>query len=371
MRLSETFTQLGGYPMGVVDDARAKAEALGIELIEFGIGEPHEDTPEFIRQALKDAVVAESRYPRAVGLPATRAAITGWIERRFGVTLDPDTDVIPTFGSKEAIFHLAQIVGGDTVVVTTPGYTPPLRGALFAGKDVVELALTADNDFLPDLDHVPWDRLSILWLNYPNNPTGATVGIDFLERAAALCQANDAILACDEAYSEIWFDQPPASGLQVSDLTNVIVFNTLSKRSSMPGYRIGLAAGDPELIAALKRYRPNVGLAPQEIVQHAAIAAWADETHVEAMRSVYAAKRDVMLPALQASGLRHVGGGASFFLWMQTPEPDEQERVLALVEKGIICAAGSAFGAPGAGHVRFALVPTLEQCRQAAALLAA
>ena len=141
----------------------------------------------------------------------------------------------------------------------------------------------------------------MLWLNYPNNPTAATAPVEFYERAAALAREHDFVLASDEAYSELYFgDEPPASALQVADRTNVLVFNTLSKRSSMPGYRTGFAAGDPEVVAALKRYRPNVGVAPLEMVQRAAVAAWGDEAHVEEVRGRYRAKRDVLLPVLEA-----------------------------------------------------------------------
>jgi acetylornithine aminotransferase len=371
MRLNPVFESIGTYPFVRLDEARVAAHAKGIELIDFGIGEPRERTPDFIREVFGNSTPAVSLYPKAVGLPEMRAAAADWVKRRFGASLDPDAEVVPTLGSKEPIFNLAQIVGGDVVVVTSPGYPVPERGARFAGKEVVTLPLTSENDYLPDLDLVPWDRLSILWLNYPNNPTGATVPLEYLDRAAALARAHDAILACDEAYSELWFDgDPPASALQLAERANVIVFNTLSKRSSMPGYRAGFAAGDADLIDAMKRFRPNVGVAPQETVQRAAIAAYGDERHVEEVRDLYRAKRDTILPALLKTGLVDVGGPASFFLWFQTPQPDEEEFVIAMLEKGIVCAPGSAFGAQGSGHVRFALVPTLEDCRKAASLLA-
>src|SRR6185295_2695593 len=245
-----------------------------------------------------------------------------WLARRFGADLDPATEIIPTLGSKEAIFGLAQVVGGPgaRVAVTTPGYPVPARGALFAGADVLELRLDAQNGWLPDLDAVDWDGVAILWLNSPNNPTAVAAPLEFYERAAALARAHGFVLACDEAYSELWFSgDAPASVLQVADRTNVVAFNTLSKRSSMPGYRSGFAAGDPQIVAALKRYRPNVGVAPQEFVQRAAAAAWRDEEHVDAVREVYRAKRDVVLPAFEAIGMRHAGGDASFFLWLALP----------------------------------------------------
>jgi aspartate/methionine/tyrosine aminotransferase len=235
---------------------------------------------------------------------------------------------------------------------------------------VVELPLRASAGFLPDLEAVPldvWRRTAVLWLNYPNNPTAATAPLSLYERAAALAREFDFVVASDEAYSELYFGpEPPVSALQVADRTNVAVFNTLSKRSSMPGYRSGFVAGDAELVAALKRYRPNVGLAPPEFVQLAAVAAWGDEEHVTAVRETYRAKRDVILPAVEALGMRHAGGDATFFLWLEGAPDGYQERML---ERGVVLTPGSYFGAAGEGYLRLALVPTLEECRRAAELL--
>ncbi|WCB94191.1 LL-diaminopimelate aminotransferase [Baekduia alba] len=371
MRLNPVLESLGTYPFVRLDEAKAAAVARGIELIDFGIGEPREETAPFIRAALADALDPVSTYPKAVGLPALRAAVARWVARRYGADLDPDTQVLPTLGSKEVIFSMAQVVGGEAVGVTTPGYPVAARGALFAGREVVEIPLDPAAGFLPDLDALDpgtLSRLGLLWLNFPNNPTGATVPPAVLERAAALAREHDFVLACDEAYSELWFSgDPPASALQLGDLTNVVVLNTLSKRSSMPGYRSGFVAGDPQLIAALKKYRPNVGVAPQEFVQRASIAAWDDEQHVEAVRARYRRKRDLLWPALQDAGFRDAGGPASFFLWLATPEGEDDEAcAVRLLEHGVVCAPGAFFGAGGAGHVRFALVPTPEACEAAA-----
>ena len=316
------------------------------------------------------ALDPQSRYPAADGLPELREAIAGWVRRRFGTTLDPDREVIPSFGSKEAVFHLAQALDGDLVVVPQPAYPVYERGAAFAGKQVVELPLAAEAGFLPDLGAVPadvWQRTAILWLNYPNNPTAATAPLDLFERAAALAREHDFVLASDEAYSELYFGaEPPVSALQLSELSNVAVFNTLSKRSSMPGYRSGFVAGDGELVAALKRYRPNVGVAPPEFVQLAAVAAWGDEEHVAAVRETYRAKRDVLLGVLESLGLRHAGGDATFFLWLAGAPDGFQERAL---ERGVILTPGSYFGPAGEGYLRLALVPTLAECERAAELL--
>jgi acetylornithine aminotransferase len=379
VRLSPVFAAQRSYPFVRLGERRAQALARGVDVIDFGVGEPREETPAFIRRALAEAVEAApvSTYPLAVGLPETRAAIAAWVARRFGARLDPEAEVVPTLGSKEAIFSLAQVVAGPggVVAVPSPGYPVAERGALFAGAEVVAAPLLAVRGWLPDLDALPLERLSLLWCNYPNNPTGARAPLEWLERAAALAREHDFVLACDEAYSELWFDGgPPDSALQLPDRANVVVLNTLSKRSSMPGYRAGFAAGDERVVAALKRYRPSVGTAPQEFVQRAAIAAWGDEAHVEEVRARYRAKRDVLLPALLGLGLEQAGGDASFFLWLRAagsePLDDEAFAERLLAERGIVVTPGSYLGAGGEGHVRVALVPTVERCAQAAARLA-
>jgi aspartate/methionine/tyrosine aminotransferase len=366
VKLSSVLTGLDAYPFLRLTEAKRRLADAGVEVIDFGVGEPREETPAFIREALVAAVVPRAGYPLAEGLPEYREAVADWIGHRFARRVDPVTQVVPTLGSKEAIFHLAQIVAGDAVAVTAPGYPVPGRGARFAGRQVIELPLSEDRNFLPDLDAVPagtWDRLAILWLNYPNNPTAATAPHALYERAAALARRHDFVLACDDAYSELYFgDRAPGSALELDDLTNVVVFNTLSKRSSMPGLRCGFVAGDARLVEAIKRYRPNVGVAPQEFVQRAGIAAWRDEAHVAEVREVYRAKRAVLLPALEDAGFRLAGGDATFFLWLQAPPGRVQE----LLARGIVLAPGVIFGPAGDGYARLALVPTLEQCRRAA-----
>jgi len=380
--LNPVLTGMRTYPFVRLGESRAAAVARGVDVIDFGAGEPREETPEFLREALCAAVRAQpiSTYPLAVGLPELREAVSAWIARRYGVTVDPATQVIPTLGSKELIFSLAEVVAGggrDLVVVTAPGYPVAVRGAAFAGCEVLELPLLAEHDFLPDLDALTPQqlaRLAVLWVNYPNNPTAAVAPAAFYARAAALAREHGFVLASDEAYSELWFDgDAPDSALQGGSLENVLVCNTLSKRSSMPGYRSGFAAGDPALIAALRRFRPNVGVAPQEFVQRAAVAAWGDEAHVDEVREVYRAKRAALLPALEAIGLRDAGGPATFFLWMALPEGAGGSEAFArrlLDDRGVLVAPGAFFGESGEGYVRVALVPTLERCREAAARLA-
>jgi acetylornithine aminotransferase len=372
VKVSPVLAGLRTYPFVRLNEARARLVAAGVDYVDFGVGEPREETPAFIREALAAAIEPLSTYPSADGLPELRAAIAAWAARRFGVELDPDAEVVPTLGSKEAVFHLAQVVGGEVVAMGTPAYPVYERGAAFAGKELLELPLRADRAFLPDLGAVApevWRRVGVLWLNYPNNPTAATATMELFEHAAALAREHDFLVASDEAYSELYFGgDPPISALQVADRTNVIAFNTLSKRSSMPGYRTGFVAGDQEAIALLRRYRPNVGVAPLEMVQRAAVAAWGDEAHVEEVRERYRAKRDLVLPVLERAGLRSAGGEATFFLWLDAG-PDAEALAARLIEGGVIVTPGSFFGPAGEGFIRMALVPPLEDCERAAGIL--
>jgi acetylornithine aminotransferase len=376
--LSPTLRAQELYPFVRLNEAAATRRAQGLEVIDFGMGDPREPTDPAILAALRDGVRERMGYPAAAGLPELREVIAAWVARRFGAAVDPEREVIPTLGSKEAIFSFAQVVldaegGRDTVVVTEPGYPVPGRGAAYAGGRVVELPLEEANGFLPDLESVPddtWSRAALVWLNTPNNPTGAVAPLAFLERLAALAREHGFVVASDEAYTELWFDEPPASALQLRDLTNVVVFNTLSKRSSMTGFRCGFVAGDPELIAALRRYRPNVGTAPQEFVQRAAVVAWGDEAHVARARAAYGRKRAQLLAVLARHGLRDAGGAATMYLWIAVPDGERsEEHASRLLEHGILVTPGSYLGPSGEGFVRYALVPTEDECARAAAIL--
>ncbi len=375
MPLSPVLRSVGTYPFVRLEEAKRRIAERGVELIDFGVGDPRERTPSIIRQALLASVDETSKYPLAQGLPELRAAIADWVRRRFAVQLDPDRQVIPTLGSKEAIFSLALMVvdrdsGRDLVAFTEPGYPVPERGARFAGAETLSLPLLEENGFLPDLSALDglWSRLAILWINYPNNPTGATAPREFVEQLAALAQEHDFVLASDEAYSELWFDEPPASALQAGSLRNVVAFNTLSKRSSMTGYRSGFAAGDEEIVDAMRAFRPTVGTAPQEFVQRASVVAWGDEAHVEQARALYREKRDALLPVLEREGLRVAASRAGIYLWVEV-EGGSEAFAERLLEHGVVVSPGSFFGPSGEGYVRFALVPSLADCRAAAELL--
>jgi succinyldiaminopimelate transaminase len=366
------------YPFVRLNQAVAEREAQGLEVIDFGMGDPQEPTDPRILAALRDGVRDRMGYPAASGLHELREAIAAWAARRFDVQLDPDRHVIPTLGSKEAIFTFAPAVldlagGRDTVVVTEPGYPVPGRGAAFAGARVVELPLREEHGFLPALDSVGadvWERAALVWLNSPNNPTGSVAPLSFLQELAQLAREHGFVLASDEAYSELWFDEAPPSALQLEDWTNVVVFNTLSKRSSMTGFRSGFVAGDEALIRALRQFRPNVGTAPQEFVQRASVVAWGDEEHVNRARDAYRCKRDLLLDVLVRKGLRDAGAPTTLYLWIGLPHGETSEDHAArLLEHGVVVAPGSYLGSSGEGYVRYALVPTQADCARAAAIL--
>jgi acetylornithine aminotransferase len=378
VQISPVLTATGTYPFVRLEEAKRRLAAEGVELIDFGKGDPREETDPLIRRALVESVEPLSSYPLAEGLPELREAAAAWCERRFGVELDPESEVIPTYGSKEAIFHLAQVVidrGSEKnlVLSTEPGYPVYDRGALFAGAEVEQLPLLGANEFLPDLDAIDegtWSRTAIFWINYPNNPTGAVAPLAFLEGLGSLAAEHDFLLAADEAYTELWFDEPPHSALEASDRSRVAVFQTLSKRSSMTGYRSGFVAGSTELISALRQYRPTVGTAPQEFVQRASVVAWNDEEHVERTREIYRRKRDVLLPALRGRGIRVAGSAATMYLWLEVPDGERSEELAErLLEHGLIVSPGTFFGSSGEGYWRLALVPTEAECERAAEIL--
>ncbi len=371
MQLSPILAELAQYPFARLDDWKADASARGIELIDFGMGDPREVTPAFIREALLSSVDEVSSYPRATGLPELRTAIAGWIDRRFDVLVDPATEIVPTLGSKEAIFSFAQLALGEKrgVAIPEPAYPVYERGALFAAGRPITVPLAKANGWLPDLDQFDaWDEIALFWVCYPNNPTGAEAPLAFYEELAARAREHGFLVCSDEAYSELWFDEPPVSALQVADRTNVVVFNTLSKRSSMTGYRSGFVCAPVEIGDALRRFRPSVGTAPQEFVQRASVAAWSDDAHVEDVRAVYRRKRETLLPALEESGLRLAGSSATFYLWVQV-EGSSEEYARRLLEHGVVVAPGAFFGAAGEGYVRFALVPTQAECERAASII--
>ncbi|HWG55296.1 MAG TPA: aminotransferase class I/II-fold pyridoxal phosphate-dependent enzyme [Gaiellaceae bacterium] len=378
MPISPVLTRQTEYPFVRLNEAAQRVRESGVEVIDFGTGDPREPTDALIRDALVEGLRERMGYPASVGLPELRQAIAAWIGRRFGASLDADAQVVPTLGSKEAIFTFALVAldrerGKDVVAYTEPGYPVYERGALFAGGTPLPVPLREENGFLPDLDAIDaetWSRVAVFWVNYPNNPTAAVAPLAFFERLSALARRHGFVLASDEAYSELWFEEPPASALQLDDLTNVLAFHTLSKRSSMTGYRSGFVAGDPAVVAALKAFRPTLGTAPQEFVQRASIAAWNDERHVEEARARYARKRALFLDLFARKGVRVAGSAATMYLWLEVPGGERSEAFATrLLQHGIVVAPGAYLGAAGEGYVRLALVPDEAECARAVAIL--
>jgi succinyldiaminopimelate transaminase len=371
--LSPVLAAMQTYPFVRLDEAKARARARGIELIDFGMGDPIEPTPEFIQRALVEALPLTSGYPRAVGLPELRAAVTAWVERRFSAHIDPESEIVPTYGSKEAIFSFPLVACGeqkDVVVIPEPAYPVYERGATFAGAEARFVPLREDFGWLPDLnaiDEETWERAAIVWVNYPHNPTGAVAPLSFYEELAARAREHGFYLCSDEAYTELWFDDEPPSALQLENRQNVVVFQTLSKRSSMTGYRSGFVCAAPDVADALRSFRPNVGTAPQEFVQRASVVAWADEEHVVETRKRYAQRRELLAPLFELAPASSV---ATFYLWLRVPDGETSEAFATrLLEYGVVVAPGSYFGPSGEGYARLALVPDLEACGRAAAIL--
>jgi succinyldiaminopimelate transaminase len=370
--------RLAPNPFVELDRQKAAVAARGIEVIDLSIGDPREETPGFIVEALRAGVPARSSYPTVAGRAGLRRAIAGWVERRFGTRLDADTQVLPANGSKEAIFnvHLA-LVDPDgprrAVVIPSPAYPVYERAAVLAGGEPVPLPLREEREWLPDLDAVPpatWDRTAILWLNYPHNPTGAAATRSLYERALALAARHGFCVASDEAYSELTFGAAATSLLAVGTERG-LVFQTLSKRSAMTGFRSGFVAGDAALIATFRALRPSLGVATPEFVQQAAEAAWNDEEHVAGMRRAFAARRaealEFFLGPAAAAGFRVVPNDATFYLWIAVPPGTTSAAVAArwLDEVGVAVVPGEAMGPTGEGYLRVALVPPAEECRAA------
>jgi LL-diaminopimelate aminotransferase len=367
--LNPILARQGAYPLLRLDERRKALEERGAELFDFGTGDPREPTDEEIRHALIGGVPMMSRYPSTAGKRELREAFRGWMERRHGVKLDPESEVLPATGSKEAIFHapLAFLHHSHErrgVAYGTPGYPVYERGTLFAGGDALPIGLKWEDGFLLSLGAVDPEKTRILWLNYPHNPTGATASYEYLEEVADFCREHDILLFFDECYNDIYSGDPPPSILEVTK-ERTLAFCSLSKRSGMTGYRSAMMAGDPELISALSKLRPSIGVATQSFVQDAATTAWSDDAHVEKRRRVFGEKRDLFTKFFEQAGLDYLRTDASFYLWVVVPDGDDEAYALRLMEEGIVVAPGSSFGAGGEGYVRVALVPDVAQCLRA------
>ena len=380
---SQRVRSLGTYAFAEVDEQVAKLRARGIKPIDFGVGDPTIPTPKLVRDATKRGVEKHktSGYPSYVGMPEYRRAIAEWTRRRFGVVLDPEREITSTIGAKEAVFNFAEafVDPGDLVIVPTPGYPPYTRGTLFAEGKVYYAPLLPENGFLVDLDAIPEGvarAARVMWINYPNSPSGATAPREFLEAVVAFGRRYNVIIASDEAYSEIYYtDEPPLSILQVAR-EGAVVFQSLSKRSAMTGYRVGWVTGDERIVSAFKKVKTNVDSGTPNFIQEGAIAALSDEKHVQRSRAQYARKRDILADALVASGLKDCRPASTIYLWQEAPEGhlgvDFATRLLD-PEIAVVTTPGAWISDPtesglnpGERFVRFALVPSLEDTLSAA-----
>ncbi|HEX2181655.1 MAG TPA: succinyldiaminopimelate transaminase [Rubrobacteraceae bacterium] len=367
--LNPALERGGAYPLLRLDERRREVGERGVELFDFGTGDPREPTDQKIRRALIAGVPEVSQYPSTAGKKGLREAFCGWMGRRHGVALDPEAEVLPATGSKEAIFHapLAFLHPAHErrgVAYGTPGYPVYERGTLFAGGEPLPVELRAEDGFLLWIEELDPQQTRALWINHPHNPTGATASYAYLEKVATFCREHDILLFSDECYNDLYSGEPPPSILEITR-ERTLAFCSLSKRSGMTGYRTAMMAGDAELIAALGKLRPSIGVATQSFVQDAAIAAWNDDLHVEERRRVFGEKRELFKDFFGRVGLGYLPTDASLYLWVAVPGGDDEAYALRLLEEGIVVAPGRSFGAGGEGYIRVALVPGLQECRRA------
>ena len=374
---SQRLKALPPYMFLEIDRLKRQAVEAGKDVITFGIGDPDQPTPVFIRRRMADAIEdpANHRYPLEQGVPQFRRNAAAFFEHRFGVKLDPTTQIIAVIGSKEALAHLplAVVNPGDAVLVPQPGYPVYHSAAIFAGGQPYHMALTEDNDWLPDLEAVPPDvrrRACLMYLNYPNNPTAAVATLDFYRRAVEFAQNNDIIIVQDAAYSEVYFDARPPSLLEVPGALDVAVeIHSLSKTFNMTGWRIGFAAGNADVLAALAAVKANVDSGQFNAIQAAAAEALAQADHVEvkAMLDVYRERRDLLVAGLQELGFGVQPPQATFYVWARCPDGYSSMDLATklLDEAAVVMIPGIGFGQPGKNYVRAALTVDVARIRQA------
>jgi LL-diaminopimelate aminotransferase len=373
-RKAERIQKLPRYLFAEIDRLKREVAARGVDLISLGIGDPDLPTPAFVVERLCAAArnPANHRYPDYEGLPAFRAAAADWMRTRYGVSLDPETEVVALIGSKEGIANMAVafVDPDDVVLVPDPGYPVYHVGAAFNGGVTYRLPLRRANGFLPDLDAIPTEvarRAKLLWLNYPNNPTGAVAPRAFFEQAIRFCERHGVILCHDAAYAEIYYGERPPSVLALPGGREVAIeFHSLSKTFNMTGWRIGFAAGHPELIAGLGKVKTNVDSGVFQAVQEAAIAALTgDPGFVEGLRATYRERRDALVAGLAAVGLPCEPPAGTFYVWVPVP-PGLTATELArrcIEEAGVVVTPGNGFGDAGEGYIRLTLCsPVARLC---------
>ena len=344
-------------------------------MIDLGIGDPDMPTPDFIIESLCRAVQDPSnhRYAMDQGLPELRQAIADWYRRKFNVALDTDKEILPLIGSKEGIAHLPFALNnvGDVNLVPVPCYPPYRNASILAGAEVFELPLLEENGFLPDIESIPekvLQKVKILFLNYPNNPTSAVADYEFFSRVLDLAEKYDFIVAQDMAYSEIVYDGYKAvSILEVDkEKKRSIEFHSLSKTYNMTGWRIGWVCGNAEPIAALAKFKSNMDSGIFQAIQIAGITALTKgDEFIEKMRQVYKGRRDVLVDGLNSIGFDVKPPKATFYVWMRIGGSSIEFAKRALEEASIVCTPGVGFGKSGEGYVRFALTLGEDRLKEA------
>jgi len=349
------------------------ARRRGSDVIRLDIGGPDLPPPDQVVEALCGSAHQADHhgYPGYRGLPALREAVAGYYGRRFRVDLNPETEVVALIGSKEGIVNLALacLDPGDLVLVPDPGYAPYAMGAALAGAEVYPFPLRPEQGFLPDLDAIPQDvanRANLMWLNYPNNPTGATADLAFFSQAVDFAQRHGLLLCHDAPYCDVTYDgHMPPSLLQAPGASEVAVeFNSLSKTFNMPGWRLGMAVGNAGVLASLAQIKSNVDSGIFRPLQEAAIQALSiDPTWVSERNQIYQQRRDLILEGVHSAGLEALRPRATLYVWARVPPGRTSEAfALALLEQtGVAVAPGSFFGPGGEGYVRLSV--TTPACR--------
>ncbi|TCS70549.1 succinyldiaminopimelate aminotransferase [Sulfuritortus calidifontis] len=386
--MNPRLQQLQPYPFQKLRELLAGVTPeAGLSAINLSIGEPKHPTPAFIKQALTEALGGLAHYPVTQGSDTLREAIAGWAQRRYGVELDPASQVLPVNGSREALFAFAQAVIDQTrhvkrILSPNPFYQIYEGAAILAGAKPYFLNTLPENGFRMDFSLVPedmWETVQMVYVCSPGNPTGKVMTLDDWSELFVLADEYDFVIAADECYSEIYFDEgaPPLGALTAAkelgrDFSRLVVFNSLSKRSNVPGLRSGFVAGDAEVIRQFLLYRTYHGSAMNPAVQAASSAAWADEAHVVDNRRQYREKFDAVMPMLKGV-LEFEAPDAAFYLWARVPGGDDTGFARELYRQQHVTVLPGAYLAreargvnPGRGFVRIALVDTLAQCQEAA-----
>ncbi len=377
MKRAARLQNLPSYPFARWANVVATARQRGRKVIRLDVGNPDMPPPDEVVQTLCRSARHSDRhgYPDYRGLPALREAIAAYYEQRFGVALDPETQVVPLIGSKEGIVNLALscLDPGDLALVPDPGYAPYARGAMMAGARVHPFPLPAERDFLPDLEAIPAgvvEQAALMWLNYPNNPTAATADLEFLAQAVEFARRHDLLLCHDAPYCDVTYDGYVApSVLQVEGALDVAVeLNSLSKTYNMAGWRVGMAVGNSDALAALAQIKSNVDSGIFRPLQEAAIQALSSAPEwLERRNRVYRERLEIIVEGLEAAGMNAVCPRATLYVWVRLPRGrSSEEFALALLEQtGVAVAPGSFFGPAGEGYIRISVTAPTTQVREA------